>query len=88
MTRTLDPTGENRPTGPMSGLMYEYSRQIHSVKRHAAAEGTAVSMHTTLTSYDRTLHPWLHGRRPEDLLRAARRGWTRLCDRLSEVTDD
>ena len=88
MTRTLPPTVEDRPTSPMSGLIYEYSRQIHAVKQHAAAEGHAVSTHTTLTSYDRTLHLWLHGRRPEDLLRAAHRSWTQLCDRLSEVTDD
>ena len=84
MTRTLDPTGEDRPTGPVSSLMYEYSRQIHSIKRHADAEGLTVRPRTTLASYDRALHPWLHGRRPPQIAAHLRTWWRGVRGRLAD----
>lgn len=70
MTERIDekPT----PDGAISGILYEFSLQIEVAERHAAAEGHAVLAETVLDSYDRQLHPWLHGRRPSDLVAFAR----------------
>lgn len=68
----------NRPDGPLSSVMYEYSQQLGAAGGHAAAEGHAVGARTVLESYDRTLHPWMHGRRPTDLAEQARKWWRRI----------
>lgn len=62
-----------KPDGAISGILYEYDRQIRAVERHAAAEGYTTDNTVTLDSYDRTLHPWLHGRRLPDLVERARK---------------
>lgn len=64
----------DRPTGPISGLFYEYTQQIQAAATHASAEGHSIGARTVLESYDRTLHPWMHGRRPDDLAEKIR-GW-------------
>lgn len=48
-------------------MLWEFDRQVQAAGRHAAAEGHDVSVRTVLEGYDRTLHPWMHGRRPSDL---------------------
>jgi len=50
--------------------------QMAAVRVHVAAEGIDVDGRVVLDSYDRTLHPWMYGRRPEDLARRARE-WAR-----------
>lgn len=67
--------GSGRPDGPLSGLMYDYSQQLRAAGRHAAAEGHPATARTVLESYDRTLHPWMHGRRPEELAEKLRDWW-------------
>ena len=58
----------------LSDLLREHGRRAEAIERHGAAEGQSVDVATALESYDRVLHPWMHGRRPVDL--AARvRGW-------------
>lgn len=76
-----------RPTGALSGLMYYYSMQLSAASSHAAAEGSDVGARTVLESYDRTLHPWMHGRRPQDLADAARRWWRSVLGLVEEVAD-
>lgn len=61
-----------RPDGPISGLLYEYSRRLSAASNHAVAEGHDVTGMTVLDGYDRTLHPWMHGRRPADLAERVR----------------
>lgn len=58
----------------LSDLLAEYGRQLETVDRHAAAEGHSVDGLRVLESYDRALHPWMHGRRPADLAEWLR-GW-------------
>lgn len=58
---------DDRPRGPLSSVVWEFNRQLAAAQKHAAAEGKTVSARTVLESYDRTLHPWMHGRRPSDL---------------------
>lgn len=60
-------TGASRPDGPISGILFDYGLQLRAAGRHALAEGHDVGTRTVLDSYDRTLHPWMHGRRPHDL---------------------
>jgi len=60
---------DERPDGALSGLLWDYSQRVAAVNRHAAAEGVDVGPRTVLESYDRTLHPIMHGRRFEDLAR-------------------
>lgn len=76
-----------RPTGALSGLLYDYSMQIQAASSHAAAEGSDVGARTVLESYDRTLHPWTHGRRPQDIADAARRWWRSVLEFVEEVAD-
>jgi hypothetical protein len=55
-------------------IMRQHDRQVSATRRHATAEGHTVDTMTVLESYDRQLHPWIHGRRPVEI--AARvRGW-------------
>ena len=67
-------TGE-RPNGPISGLLWEYGKQLNAARTHAAAEGHSTDGRMILDSYDRTLHPWIHGRRPADLAERLREWW-------------
>lgn len=61
---------QDRPDGAISGLLYDYELRVSAVGRHAAAEGaTTTTTHRVLDSYDRTLHPWMHNRRPADIAR-------------------
>lgn len=59
---------EEAPDGPVSGLLYEYDQRLAAARRHTQAEGYAVDASTVLDSYDRVLHPVMHGRRPHDLV--------------------
>lgn len=60
--------------GPLSGILHGYHLRVRAVRRHVQAEGYEdhVPTMTILTSYDRTEHPWLHGRRPHDLVERLR----------------
>ena len=57
----------DRTDGSISGLMYDYSRRLSAGENHATVEGHEIDTQTVLESYDRALHPWMHGRRPHDL---------------------
>lgn len=57
-----------RPDGPISGLLHDFGQQLGAVRRHAQAEGHSVDAAGVIDSYDRTLHPVMHGRRPHDLV--------------------
>lgn len=76
MSETSANTTE-RPTGSVSGLLYDYSRRLRTATRHADAEGEEVHPQVILDSYDRALHPWIHGRRPHDLAERVRKWWSR-----------
>jgi len=56
-------------------LMQQYSNQLATVENHTAAEGYATPNIVVLDSYDRTLHPWLHGRRPADIIEKLESWW-------------
>lgn len=56
-----------RPDGALAGILYDFNRQLSAAGGHAAVEGHPVSSRQILDSYDRVLHPWMHGRRPSDL---------------------
>jgi len=56
-----------RPDGPLSGMLYDASQQCRAAGRHCAAEGHPADIRTVIESYDRALHPWLHGRRFHDI---------------------
>ncbi|RLM83684.1 hypothetical protein D3D02_16920 [Halobellus sp. Atlit-38R] len=62
----------DRPDGPLSGLLYDHDQRLSAARRHTTAEGHETHPLTILDSYDRTLHPWIHGRRPADLARKLR----------------
>jgi len=53
--------------GPMVSIMLKHDRQLRAARSHATAEGHSVDTLCVLESYDRQLHPWIHGRRPTDL---------------------
>ena len=57
----------DRPDGPISGLIYDYSLRLAAGGNHALVEGHEIGARTVLESYDRVIHPWMHGRRPHDL---------------------
>lgn len=59
---------EERPDGPLTGLLHDFDQRLAAVRRHADAEGHAVDARAVLDSYDRVLHPVMHGRRPHDLV--------------------
>lgn len=66
-----------RPDGPISGLLYDLSRRHRAARRHALAEGYHdVPLKSVFVGYDRTLHPWMHGRRPHDIAERIQ-GWFR-----------
>lgn len=67
-----------RPSGGISGVLYDYSRQLHAVQRHASAEGNDVTTNVILDSYYRQLHPWAYGRRPFELAQRVREWWSSL----------
>lgn len=77
-TGQLVTDGGQRPTGGLVEIMRSYDRQITAAQRHATAEGHPVEPLTVLESYDRVLHPWIHGRRPHDIGRKARCYWESL----------
>ena len=54
--------------------MWQYDLQLGAARTHGYAEGVDLSSMTVLQSYDRTLHPWMHGRRPNDIA-AKVRAW-------------
>ena len=65
----------SKPDGALTGLLYELDQQQQAADNHMAAEGHNAQTVTVLDSYDRTLHPWMHGRRPPDIARTAREWW-------------
>lgn|GEM_PF-4265059 len=69
-SRPRDPDGNF--DGPLSGLFFEFDCRLAAVDAHGAAEGIDVQGRVALDSYDRVLHPWMHGRRPADLLERVR----------------
>lgn len=60
------------PDGSLSSVMWQHDLQLGACRRHAHAEGMDVQTMTVLDSYDRTLHPWMHGRRPHDIAEIVR----------------
>lgn len=58
---------DEQPDGPLSGMFYRYTLELNAALIHAAHEGHSVDPEAVLDSYDRNLHPWMHGRRPHDL---------------------
>lgn len=48
-------------------LLIDYVEQYASARRHARAEGIDLESIDVLESYDRNVHPWMHGRRPADI---------------------
>ncbi|GGK74272.1 hypothetical protein [Haloarcula sebkhae] len=66
---TVRPSIEDRPDGPgFSPTVWDYERRIRVVRNHGRFEGADVDGLVTLNSYDRTLHPDLHGRRAHDIV--------------------
>lgn len=66
-----------RPEGPgFSPILYDMQQQITAARHHGLAEGADVDSLEVLESYDRQLHPWLHGRRPADIARRIREWWS------------
>lgn len=63
-----------RPEGPMSGMLHDSMLRLNVGKNHCFAEGYDAPSRAILTGYDRTEHPWMHGRRAHDLA-AKVRGW-------------
>lgn len=59
---------EHTDRGGFVAIMRQHQRQIDAVENHTTAEGYAVETAVVLDSYDRALHPWIHGRRPYDLV--------------------
>ena len=57
----------DRPDGSISGILFDQSCRLAASDNHALVEGHVVNARTVLDSYDRVLHPWMHGRRPHDL---------------------
>ncbi|GGL55041.1 hypothetical protein [Halocalculus aciditolerans] len=62
------------PSRAISGLLWEYGQQMNAASTHMAAEGVEIKGLTVLESYDRVLHPWMHGRRPHEIYERIR-GW-------------
>lgn len=57
-----------KPSGPLSGLFWEFDRRRHAATAHAMFEGhPEIDYRAVLEAYDRNEHPWMHGRRPHDL---------------------
>lgn len=56
-----------KPPGPLSGLFWEYDRQLAAARTHATFEGHDVDPRAVLEGYDRALHPWLRGWRVGEL---------------------
>lgn len=55
--------------------MYDLQQRLVAGENHKSAEGLGVTSRTVLESYDRVLHPWIHGRRPADIARRLREWW-------------
>ena len=73
---TINQTNDREgPNGTLSELLYEYNLQLQATDRHAAIEGKSVDNHIVLESYDRVLHPWVHGRRPLDIAKKIKSWW-------------
>ena len=68
---TARPSADDRPDG-IRALLFDLHRHHAAVANHQAFEGAEVQVSTALESYDRQLHPWLHGRRPADIAAKAR----------------
>lgn len=68
---------DEKPTGTLSAVIFELRLRAQAAQRHVLAEGhDEVAVSTVLNSYDRVEHPYLHGRRPYDIV-AKIRGWIR-----------
>lgn len=69
---TTRPRADERPDSTIGGLLWDHGRRVAATGNHELAEGCNVGVMTILDSYDRQLHPWLHGRRPEDIIAKAK----------------
>jgi len=69
-SRPRDPNGNF--DGGLSGLFFGCDCQLAAADVHGAAEGIDIQASVVLDSYDRVLHPWMHGCRPENLLERVR----------------
>lgn len=70
---TVYAPAEDRPDGPgFSPILWNYDRRVGAARNHERFEGADVGCMTILDSYDRQLHPWLHGRRAEDIVSKVR----------------
>ncbi|MUV51336.1 hypothetical protein [Haloarcula sp. CBA1122] len=70
---TRRPAIENRPDGPgLSPNLWDMHRRHVAAANHMQAEGCYVSYCSVHSGYDRTLHPYIHGRRPADIVAAVR----------------
>ena len=71
----LGTPASEQPDGSLSSIVYEYHICVAAASTHCRHEGIQPDVEAVLDSYDRALHPWMHGRRPHDLARRARRWW-------------
>mgnify|MGYP006283828319 CR=1 FL=1 len=62
----------DRPDGPISRLWYDHALRCNVAVNHAAAEGLYLSARAVSRGYDRAEHPYIHGRRPQDIARRLR----------------
>lgn len=60
------------PDGPLTSTFHKYDTWVVAASTHAAVEGSEVDVQVILDSYDRAVHPWMHGRRFHDLVEKVR----------------
>lgn len=70
--RLTTPRRHDGPDGTLSSMLFQNQRRVFAYETHAAAEGVEERTLSVLWSYDRVEHPWIHGRRPVDLVERAR----------------
>jgi hypothetical protein len=61
-------------------MFWDWGRRYRAVSIHLHAEGGDVPPSAVTEGYDRALHPWMHGRRPEDIAEKVQDA----CDRVWE----
>jgi hypothetical protein len=64
-----------RPDNDLVAVMYDLGLRGNVGRNHARFEGYAPPYGAILRGYDRAEHPWVHGRRPADLVERLRRWW-------------
>jgi len=63
----------DRPDGPgVSPVLHDYLQRQNVALNHGFAEGFVPNPRAVNEGYDRNENPWMHGRRPSDLVDKAR----------------